>query len=72
MAIAVAVEFLVLHDALALSPWVTDEEREFVKKRVSRIETIPGTPEPEILQNQHRTPPKVQVLRPKAMEKKQS
>ena len=49
VAIAVAVEFLVLHDALALSPWVTDEEREFVKKRVSRIETIPGTPEPDAL-----------------------
>ena len=30
-----------------------------------------STPVSEILQNQHRTPPKVQVLRPKALEKKQ-
>ena len=30
-----------------------------------------STPVSEILQNQHRTPPKVQTLRPKALEKKQ-
>ena len=43
--VAVAAALLAAHDAVALAPWVTDEEREFVKKRVSRIETIPGTPE---------------------------
>ena len=43
--VAVAAALFAVHDALALAPWVTDEEREFVKSRVSRIETIPGTPE---------------------------
>ena len=43
--IALAAALLAAHEAVALAPWVTDEEREFVKKRVSRIETIPGTPE---------------------------
>ena len=31
--------------AMALAPWVTDEEREFVKRRVTHLDTIPGTPE---------------------------
>ena len=31
--------------AAAPVPWVTDEERAFVKRRVTKIESIPGTPE---------------------------
>ena len=31
--------------AVALAPWVTDEERAFVKRRVMAMDTLPGTPE---------------------------
>ena len=29
----------------AAVPWVTDEEREFMKNRVKHIDVLPGTPE---------------------------
>ena len=42
--VAVAV-CCIAYGSLALAPWVTDEEREFVKHRVTKVDSIPGTPE---------------------------